>query len=246
MKLFVILTILYLIIGAFAGLPPTVPRCRRDHPNMSQCIVNAIEVLQPRFASGDLGGGWIVPKLEPFHIKELSYGDDGGLKVHLRGLNIYGTSKFKIDKLRANAQELKFDALVGLPTFEIHAKYRMEFNFLGARLKSNGDYFAEHTGAKLIMPLRGRRFVQNGIEKIRFDPIAIKFDRGTVTKLRISNLFGGNKALEEIVHSLIISNPDFVYKSVYPQLESELSKVFTDIANKIVETTTFDEMFPLQ
>jgi len=37
---------------------------------MSQCIVNAIETLQPRFASGDLGGGWIVPKLEPFHIKE--------------------------------------------------------------------------------------------------------------------------------------------------------------------------------
>jgi hypothetical protein len=121
----------------------------------------------------------------------------------------------------------------------------MEFNFLGARLKSSGDYFAEHTGAKIIMPLRGRRFIENGVEKIRFNPIAVKFDRGTVTKLRISNLFGGNKALEEIVHSLIISNPDFVYKSVYPQLEAELSQVFTDIANKIVETTTFDEMFPL-
>lgn len=51
-------------------LAPSIPRCRRDHPNMSECIVQVINVIAPNFVTGDLGGGFKVPSLEPFNIKQ--------------------------------------------------------------------------------------------------------------------------------------------------------------------------------
>jgi hypothetical protein len=142
-------------------------------------------------------------------------------------------------------RDLKIDAFVSLPTFQVMAKYQMEFNFFGSHLKSNGDYFAEHTGAKIIMPIRGRKIVQNGKEVIKFDKILLKFDQGKITQLKITNLFRGNKAIEEIIHALLLNNQDFAFKNINPQLEIRLSDIFTDIANNVVRNASFDDMFPL-
>jgi len=142
-------------------------------------------------------------------------------------------------------RDLKIDALVSLPTFQVVSKYQMEFNFFGSRLKSSGDYFAEHTGAKIIMPIRGRRIIRNGIESIKFDKILLKFDQGKITQLKITNLFGGNKAIEEIIHALFLNNQDFAFKNINPQLEIRLSEIFTDIANNVVKSASFDDIFTL-
>jgi len=88
---------------------------------MSECVVQAIRAIAPGFVAGDLGGGFRVPSLEPFHIKQwvflkfkatriiifpenfksrLTLGKDGGLKIYLTDVNVYGASNFKIEKLR--------------------------------------------------------------------------------------------------------------------------------------------------
>jgi len=125
------------------------------------------------------------------------------------------------------------------------AKYRMSFKFLGNNLKASGDYFSTYENSKIILPLKLKRVIRNGIEVMRLEPISVQFAPGTVTQLKISNLFGGNKAIEEIIHAIIINNQDITSGNVRPVIEANLSRIFTDIANKILESTTFDEMFPI-
>lgn len=121
----------------------------------------------------------------------------------------------------------------------------MAFNFLGAATLSEGDLYTQFSGAKIRATLKGHRYVKNGKEYIKFEPFGIKFDRGVVSELRISNLFNGNKILGEIVHSLLTANPDFVIKNFYPSLENNLSRIFTNVGNTVVEQASFDELFPL-
>ena len=83
----------------------------------------------------------------------------------------------------------------------------MEFNFLGARIKNNGDIFEHHANAKMALSFRAQRMFKNRTEFIQFDPVNVKFNRETVTKLKISNLFDWNKILEEC--ALILSDSDF-------------------------------------
>lgn len=92
--------------------------------------------------------------------------------------------------------------------------------------------------------MKGRLFNQNGINYMKFDPIAIKVQQGKVKTLKLSNLFGGSPVLSEIVQSLLISNSDFLLNDMYPYIERSLSQIFTGLANKITADTSFDQVFP--
>jgi hypothetical protein len=121
----------------------------------------------------------------------------------------------------------------------------MIFNFLGTQIKSDGDYFTQFSGAKLRLSMKGHRYLKNGIEFIKFDPFDVKFNRGIVSQLKLTNLLGGNKFFGQIVHAMLENNQDFVLKNIYPQIEAGLSKTLTTIANQIVENASYDEMFPV-
>ena len=142
-------------------------------------------------------------------------------------------------------KDLKFDALITVPKLMTYAKYQMAFKFFGNNLKTNGDYFIVHNNVKLILQFKLKRVTKNGVEVIRMEPIPVQFDNGSISQLKISNLFGGNKAIEEIIHAILINNPEFAAGNSIPVIETSLSKIFTDLANKILESTTFDEMFPV-
>lgn len=141
--------------------------------------------------------------------------------------------------------DLKFSALITIPKLMTVAKYRISFKFFGNNLKTSGDYFSTYDNSKIILPLKLKRVIINGVEVMRLEPILVQFAPGTVTQLKITNLFGGNKAIEEIIHAIIINNQDITSGNVRPVIEANLSRIFTDIANKILESTTFDEMFPV-
>lgn len=59
-------------------------------------------------------------------------------KAHFANVLIKGGSQFQIEKLKANMQELKFDAIVRFPRLEITAKYDLIFNLFGLRLVGKG------------------------------------------------------------------------------------------------------------
>lgn len=142
-------------------------------------------------------------------------------------------------------KDLRFDALITIPKLMTHSKYHMNFKFFGNNLKTSGDYFIAHENPKIILPLKLKRVMKNGIEVIRAEPISVKFDNGVISQLKISNLFGGNKAIGEIIHALLINNQEFISGNSLPVVEASLSRIFTNIANTILESTTFNEMFPV-
>ncbi|KAG5666679.1 hypothetical protein PVAND_014694 [Polypedilum vanderplanki] len=246
-KCFVIIKFL-LICGSFASvigkLPPTIPVCSRYHPNLSECVMDAIRVLQPRLASGDLGPGLKVPSLEPLVIPQIQIGEDKTLKVDLSNVLIHGASKFKIEKLRANYNELKFDALLTIPKMKIFGKYKLNFVFFNQIVKGEGEIFTEFENSKIKAAIKAHRFIHKGQEFARLEPIEIKFQRGKVREVKLSNLFPNNPVLSEVIHAVLKSNPDFALNNVYPQVNNYLSKFGTEVANKIFEGISIDELFP--
>jgi hypothetical protein len=65
------LTLFTSVLKPLSLLPaPNIQTCRRNDPNISECIVRSVTALLPRLATGDFGGGFRVPPLEPFFLKE--------------------------------------------------------------------------------------------------------------------------------------------------------------------------------
>lgn len=63
--------------------------------------------------------------------------------------------------------------------------------------------------------------------------------------LHLGNLFGENGAvLGEAANALIQDNTDLFIDEIKPVLEHSLAETFTNIANSITGSFTFDELFP--
>jgi hypothetical protein len=160
---------------------------------------------------------------------------------------VKGGGNFQIEKLKANMQELKFDAIVRFPRLEFSAKYDLLFNLFGFRLQGAGDAYSVIDNSRGRISMRGRRYFQNGQEYLNFEKFNIKVQIGTVRQAQLTNLFGSGRSsplLDEIANSLIRSQPEFILQEIYPPIEAHLSETFTTIANKIASGSTFNELFP--
>ena len=145
-----------------------------------------------------------------------------------------------------NVNDLRFDILLTLPKFDTYAKYKMNLNFLGSVIASDGHFHTQHTNSKAKVTMKANRYLKNGIEFIKFEPFSIKLQRGGFKIVKITNLFGGNKVLGEIVTTLIENSNENLSSNIYPQLEAELSNVFTTISNNVIEHASYDELFPVK
>jgi hypothetical protein len=128
---------------------------------------------------------------------------------------------------------------------EISGQYKFILSLLGAPLNSEGDLFTTFESSKARVSMKAQKYLRNGVEFLKFEPIYLKVQRGTVKNLKLTNLFGGNPVLGEIVNALLLTNSEFLLNDVYPQVEKTFSDTFTSIANRIANEASFDELFPL-
>lgn len=92
--------------------------------------------------------------------------------------------------------------------------------------------------------MRATKYLKNGQTYLKFEKFSIKIQPGLIKQLKLTNLFQGNQALEEIGNAFINGNSDFFLTDVYPSLENSLADLFTRIANQITGDASFDELFP--
>lgn len=97
---------------------------------------------------------------------------------------------------------------------------------------------------KARVGMKARLLSINGLDFMKIDPLLLKIQPGQTRALKLSNLFGGNSVLGEIVNALLVNNSEFLLTDVYPQIERQLSETFTSIANRITSEASFSELFP--
>jgi hypothetical protein len=229
-------------------LPPYIQVCPRNHPNIANCILNSINNMRGVLSSGNYGPGYEgLPKLEPFYIPSITIGNRNDFKAHFSNVIIRGGSDFQIEKLKANVRDLRFDAIVRFPRLDFRANYDLVFNLFGLNMKGKGDAYSIIDNSRGRISIRARKYIGiDGREYLNFEKFNIKIHVGQVRKANLSNLFGGRSAvLEEIVNTMIRTQPEFLLQEIYPPIENHLSESFTSIANKVSHTASFDEVFPL-
>lgn len=81
-------------------LASIIERCPRNHPNPSQCVLQAVEKIRPNLASGDFGENFNVPKLEPLYIDRITMDRGPDFKANFTNINVDGPSKFVIEEMK--------------------------------------------------------------------------------------------------------------------------------------------------
>ncbi|KAI8116887.1 hypothetical protein FF38_06696 [Lucilia cuprina] len=227
-----------------AKLPSSIVPCHRDDPDLDNCIIKAVDNIRPLLAHGDLGDGYHSPPLEPLYLDNIELGRGGQFHAVFSDMVVRGGSNFIINKLTANASNLAFDVTLTLPRIDFTAKYLMKLNILLLDLQGRGNVKGYAENAKALVKIRGVRVPQDGVEYVRFTKLPLKINID-VFKMHLDNLFNGDRVLGEVGNTIINDNRDLYLNEIIPGLEKGLSKKFLDIANMLMENTTYDEMFPM-
>lgn len=74
--------------------------CSRNSPKPSECILNAINDLRPRLATGDLGDGVKSVPLEPLSLDNIHFKRGPEFQAAFNNLLVNGPSNFVVSKLK--------------------------------------------------------------------------------------------------------------------------------------------------
>lgn len=84
----------------------------------------------------------------------------------------------------------------------------------------------------------------NGDEYLQIKDLEVKIRTGK-GRIRLENLFNGDKALGDVVNDTINQNFEVFTNELIGPIERALEKKFIAIARKILENFTYNELFPV-
>lgn len=222
-------------------IPSYIHICKRNDPNVEDCIINSIEKIRGKLRVGipELE----VPGLEPLVIPELVI--QRGTRFTATGTNIVvrGASNFKITKLKVDIPNNIFRFGIKIPALRINSKYSVNAKILSVPIKGQGDVTANATDCIGDVILKAKRVQRDGGIYLEFTDIDLNL-RIDNYAIRFENLFDGNKELGDAVNSSLNQNKQEFMQALKPYVEEVIESIFLDIANKITKNFTLDELFP--
>ncbi|EZA49856.1 hypothetical protein X777_11837 [Ooceraea biroi] len=91
--------------------------------------------------------------------------------------------------------------------------------------------------------MKANKIVKNNNTYIEFEKMKFRIKIGGA-KINLDNLFGGDPILGPASNEVLNANSDLFLDEIKPVLEDALSNIFTNVANKITGSFTYDELFP--
>ncbi|XP_017868371.1 PREDICTED: protein takeout [Drosophila arizonae] len=242
-NLLLLLLMLALCHWSSAKLPSSITPCARNDPQLERCIINAVYRLRPLLVHGNLGDGYRTPPLEPLQLDNIELGRSSQFQATFSELEATGGSNFIIDRIIAKPEDISYDLWITLPRIDFQGKYSMRLNLLLLDIQGKGNMRGYCDNAKASVKMRGTRYLRHGLEYVKFTKMTMRIQFKDF-KLQLDNLFNGDRILGTVGNTLINDNQDLYLNEIVPGLERGLSKKFLDVANEILATATFDEMFP--
>ncbi|KAM0731164.1 Circadian clock-controlled protein daywake [Formica fusca] len=229
---------------ASAAIPSYIKVCSRNDPEINKCVFNSIEQLRDKLTTGipEIS----VPSIEPLilkHVRLLRGPTGARLDINLTNIQVFGPSTFNIRDLKVDPKKVALTFKVGFDKLDFRGKYQINAQILLLKLVGEGGLNGSFLGYNSDCIMKSHKVVRNNMSYIVFEKM--KFDI-TINKARINldNLFNGDPILGPASNEVLNANSNLLVDEIKPVLEEALSDLFTDVANKITEAFTYDELFP--
>lgn len=238
--------VLLLLVGVASAIvmPDYLTICSRNDPDLSECVKNSVHNLRPYLRDGikELN----VPAMDPLYIGDLNILEGGstGINVRARKLNVFGAANFEIKKIRLSIPNRRFDFELNLPRLQGEGFYDINGNILALPIKGSGPFVGNFTNFYAYVKITYDVKEVNSIEYIQIKDFSVKVRTGK-GRIRLDNLFGGDKVLGDVINDTINQNFEVFTNEVIGPIGDALEKKFRVIAVKILENFTYNELFPV-
>jgi hypothetical protein len=107
----------------------------------------------------------------------------------------------------------------------------------------NGDLESVGYNTRMRMRSTAKKYERDGKTFVKYEKVNVRLQPGK-SAIKLSNLFNGDPLLQEVGNQVINDNQELFLEYIIPIMEKQFAKIFKTVSNKIIESATFDELFP--
>ncbi|KAL1491152.1 hypothetical protein ABEB36_011792 [Hypothenemus hampei] len=215
--------------------PDWLKTCRKDDPNINDCINDMFFQMFPYLAKG-------IPEInvehfEPLFLDNVSLSKGNGpivLTGKFYNLTIAGPSNStpKDTEFIRNEQKGHWNFNMDIPLLDIKTKYNLKGQILVLPLLGHGDCELKLYGIRTNIRTNITFVPVEGREILHINSMKVKFKVGGL-KVKFDNLFNGNRILGHTVNTFINQNGLEIVSELEQNIADSLAEIFTKLMNNV-------------
>ncbi|XP_034486913.1 uncharacterized protein LOC117791308 [Drosophila innubila] len=223
--------------------PDILIPCSLDDAGFNNCLGRNLQVMLTNWKDGVPGTKTVGP-WEPFSIKrvKLSQNDNSALAINadLRNIVVRGASQAVVKETRYNQKQYKLRALLNIPKLSFDFDYKVRGNILVLNLNGQGKGQFEAGKITMVVELDVKPRITPEANFADLQHVKTNIPEIGSFKVKLNNLFGGDKQLEETAHTIINENwrqfVDILRPAIEQAIEAVMSDRFTKLLNYLPAT----------
>ncbi|CAH0387367.1 unnamed protein product [Bemisia tabaci] len=220
--------------------------CKKAEPKLEACVIDAVKVALPLISKGI--PKYQVPAIDPLELTSLDIGKGKGpvsIDLKFRNLKIWGLkhampksfSALDIDKYTYQA---KFDVPGALT---IVGQYSADGKVLVLPINGKGPCNITLYDPEVEVFLKGKGHSKGDKKYMQLTKAQFKILNIKKMKIKLENLFNGNKELGENMNQFLNENWPDILKELQPAIEEALSLFLKELGSRILNNVPYTEFF---
>lgn len=222
--------------------PPWLKVCRKSAPNINKCLDDLFAQMFPYLATG-------IPEInvehfEPLLLDKVSITKGSGpiiLTGSFEDLHIVGSANatpHDIDLFKDGSHG-HWNFGIDVPTLDIKSIYNLKGHILVLPLHGHGNSTLKLHNVRTKCFNNVSFPLKEGREIVHIDSMKVNFKVGAM-KIKLDNLFNGNKILGHTVNAFINQNGLEIISELEETLGESLAQTFTKLINNIFTKIPLD------
>uniref|UniRef100_A0A336LYW3 CSON008368 protein n=1 Tax=Culicoides sonorensis TaxID=179676 RepID=A0A336LYW3_CULSO len=230
-----------------AKLPSDIQICKFGD---AKCIAESAGYVAKNYKDGSPSMGLL--SIDPIQIPEVSILEDKNSKkqkavninLWFKDWNMYGFSKMKVKKIQGFEKnfpgKLIFDAYI--PQIVLVGQYKINGQVLVLPIQGAGFSNLTLDNCKLHVEAYGKEFEKKEKRHIQLDGISRIDMKISKLRIRLDNLFNGNKQLSDTMNQFLNDNWKEIYDELKPGVLDALGQVVVNLVNNVFAKLPYDDL----
>lgn len=218
--------------------------CRTTDPNYDQCTIQSLNALRPKLIKGI--PKLKIPSVEPMIVPQILIQQGSGpvsIDSKFTNQKFHGITNYTIVKANVEPSKYRIELDVSLPWLFVEGDYSIKGQMLVLPISGNGDSWSNYTDVTGKLIINGHPENRNGKKYFNLDEFKFSINVKKAT-IHMNNLFNGNKQLGDSMNTFMSENWEALFQELKPVVDESISALLKDIAVKVFNKFTFDELFP--
>ncbi|XP_052834760.1 circadian clock-controlled protein daywake [Drosophila gunungcola] len=214
-----------------AEKPDFLTPCVVGDAGFNKCLTSNFQTFFRQWKDG-IPGNNAVGSFDPLYIKRVKFAQDASraiaINADLKEVYVAGAGQAVVLEASWDPNHYVAKALITVPKLRFNFEYKVKGHVVALNLNGHGNGYFEAENALIYLELAVKPQATAEGSFANVQSVKVNFREIKQFRIKLENLFGGNKDLEDTANTLFNENWRDFYEVLRPAVEQTVSGVLLD------------------